>query len=298
VVVLERGWLSSNSIVLLGRDHAAIVDSGYCTHAQQTLALVAEVIGRRPLAALVNTHLHSDHCGGNAALQAQRPGLRTLIPPGLAAAVRAWDPVALSYEPTGQVCPRFRCDGVLPVGDTVSLGDLEWQVHAAPGHDAHSVVLFEPASRTLISADALWANGFGVVFAEIEGESAFGEVAATLDVIESLNPCVVIPGHGSAFTDVQAALLRARSRLAAHVAAPRRHAAHAAKVLMKFKLLELQQAPLDAFIGWAGGTPYLRLVHERWFSDTPMQVWLLALVAELVRAGAANCAADFIANVG
>jgi hypothetical protein len=32
----------------------------------------------------------------------------------------------------------------------------------------------------LISADALWENGFGVVFPELEGDDAFAIVAATL----------------------------------------------------------------------------------------------------------------------
>ena len=48
------------------------------------------------------------------------------------------------------------------------------------------MILFEPASGILISADALWESGFGVVFPEIEGTAAFDEVAATLDVIERL----------------------------------------------------------------------------------------------------------------
>jgi len=45
----------------------------------------------RPLDLLLNTHLHSDHCGGNAALQARYPALQTLIPPGHADYVRVWD---------------------------------------------------------------------------------------------------------------------------------------------------------------------------------------------------------------
>ena len=32
------------------------------------------------------------------------------------------------------------------------------------GHDPHSVILFEPQDRILISADALWEAGFGVIF--------------------------------------------------------------------------------------------------------------------------------------
>ncbi|MDB5894178.1 MAG: fold metallo-hydrolase, partial [Rhodoferax sp.] len=107
VTVFERGWLSANNILLQGEAGSALVDSGYCTHAPQTLALLSHALQGRPLDHLLNTHLHSDHCGGNAALQAAYPALRTHIPPGQAAHVADWDPVALSYAPTGQQCPAF-----------------------------------------------------------------------------------------------------------------------------------------------------------------------------------------------
>lgn len=295
VTVLERGWLSSNNVVVVGRDRAALVDSGYGTHATQTLALVERECEGRPLVTLVNTHLHSDHCGGNAALQERHPALRTLIPPGLADAVRRWDEVALTYEPTGQTCPRFRFDDVLVPGSTVLLGDLAWQVHAAPGHDQHSVILFEPESRTLVSADALWENGFGVVFQELEGVRAFEEVAATLDLIEHLSPRMVIPGHGKVFATVAEALARARSRLAAYVADPRRHASHGAKVLLKFKLLELQRCGQEEFLTWAEGTPYLSLVRDRYFTQ-PLRAWIATLIEELVAGGAARREGDQILN--
>src|SRR4051812_16585677 len=46
--VFERGWLSSNNILFIGRDGTALVDSGYVTHAQQTVALVTHALqGRR-----------------------------------------------------------------------------------------------------------------------------------------------------------------------------------------------------------------------------------------------------------
>ncbi|MDE2607661.1 MAG: MBL fold metallo-hydrolase [Burkholderiales bacterium] len=288
VVVLERGWLSSNNVVVLGRDSAAVVDSGYVTHCSQTVDLVTRVAGGRPVHLLVNTHLHSDHCGGNAVLQEAFPGIRTLIPPGLAAAVRDWDEVALTYEPTGQRCPRFGFDATLEPGGTVLLGDLRWQAHSAPGHDPHSVILFEPESRTLISADALWEHGFGVVFPELEGKSAFAEVAATLEVIERLRPKVVIPGHGRVFTCVEESLARARSRLAAYLADPRRHATHAAKVLLKFKLLELQEASWDDFVAWAEATPYLRLLHERFQLAPTSGAWSRQLLEDLIAGGSAR----------
>jgi glyoxylase-like metal-dependent hydrolase (beta-lactamase superfamily II) len=296
VIVLERGWLSSNNVVVLGEGEAALIDSGYWTHSAQTLALVAQAIGSRALTRLVNTHLHSDHCGGNAALQKRYPALRTLIPPGQSAAVRDWDAVALTYAPTGQQCPRFGFDDVLRPGMRVTLAGKDWEIHAAPGHDPHSIVLFEAATRTLVSADALWENGFGIVFPELEGEHAFQEVGATLDLVEELEPRLVIPGHGSPFTAVSQALERARSRLQAYVANPRKHAAHAAKVLLKFKLLEWQQVPREAFLAWAQSTPYLRLVHGRFAADFELRDWIDQLLAELVASGAMRDDGDIVAN--
>ncbi|HXD42779.1 MAG TPA: MBL fold metallo-hydrolase [Ramlibacter sp.] len=296
LTVFERGWLSSNNILFHGSGQTALVDSGYCTHSDQTLALLDEALGGQSLDRLLNTHLHSDHCGGNAALQSAYPNVETLIPPGLAAHVRNWDPVALTYEPTGQQCPRFRMDGLLQPETEIALGDRRWQVHAAPGHDPHSVVLFEPQSRVLISADALWENGFGVIFQELEGEHAFDEVARTLDLIESLRPLAVIPGHGRVFTQVGDSLASARRRLEGFVRDPAKHALHAAKVLLKFKLLELQRLDLAAFAQWASGTPYFGLVHRRWFSGVDLVTWIEQLAGDLVRSGAAMREGECIVN--
>jgi len=297
VTVFERGWLSANNILFDGPEGTALVDSGYVTHAAQTLALVRQALGGRALDRLLNTHLHSDHCGGNAALQAAHPGLRTLVPPGSAEAVRAWDEARLTYAATGQLCPRFRLDEVLRPGSVQRLGGLEWQVHAAPGHDPDSVLLFQPGHRLLISADALWENGFGVVFPELEGVDAYGDVGRTLDLIESLAPRTVIPGHGRVFGDVEAALSRARSRLAQFVAAPDKHAHHALKVLLKFKLLEWQRVPLAGLFDWARATPYLVGLHQR-SGHGPFEAWLLALVDDLVRAGVAARDGDWVLNAG
>ena len=292
LTVLERGWLSANNIVFAAqpgdREGAAVVDTGYVAHSEQTLALVADTLQGQPLARILNTHLHSDHCGGNAALQAAYPQVQTWIAPGQADDVRSWNEAALSYAPTGQDCPRFSITGVLQPGTTVQLSGRGWQIHAAPGHDPHSVIMFEPDSRTLISADALWENGFGVVFPEIEGQHAFDEVAATLDCIEQLKPLTLIPGHGSVFTDVDSALAIARRRLDGFVQSPERHASYAAKVLLKYKLLEWQQISLPAVHQWLQQTPYFGMLHQRYFAEQTQQQWAQSLVDSLIASGAAE----------
>lgn len=294
--MLERGWLSSNNIVFTHGKQTAVVDTGYVSHAGQTLSLLQAILSVPDLDLIVNTHLHSDHCGGNALLQSHFAGVRTLIPPGHAPEVHNWDATALSYTPTGQSCPRFTFSDVLQPGSTLLLGNDNWEIHTAPGHDPHSVILFEPQSRTLISADALWENGFGVVFQELEGINAFAEVAATLNVIEKLNPLTVIPGHGHAFTDVGDALLRARRRLDRFVLDPIRHANYGAKVLIKYKLLEWQLCTTTQLQEWVVQTPYFDILHRRFFIDQPFDQWLINLLADLVRSGAIEQSADMLTN--
>jgi glyoxylase-like metal-dependent hydrolase (beta-lactamase superfamily II) len=285
---LQRGWLSSNHLLLTGADETVLIDSGYASHADQTLALVQHALNGRPLDRLVNTHLHSDHCGGNARLQAAYPALQTQIAPGLADAVTHWDESRLTYAPTGQDCPRFAFDGLMRPGDEVNMGGHVWQIHAAPGHDPHSIILFEPSSSVLVSADALWENGFGVVFPEIEGEDGFSGIAQTLDLIESLQARWVVPGHGPVFQDVAAALVRARARLNGFLSAPIKHASHAAKVLLKFKLLDWQHIETDAMMQWAQHCRFLCLLHQRYFDRLGLHDWIESLMWDLVQAQVAQ----------
>jgi len=292
ITVLERGWLSSNNILIQGTANTTLIDSGYGSHAAQTLALVKSTLHGRPLDVLLNTHLHSDHCGGNAALQAAYPQLQTLIPAGQAHWVREWNVDALGFAPTGQICPN----DMLQPGAELLLGDSLWQVHAAPGHDPHSVILFEPVSRLLVSADALWERGFGVVFPELDGQDAFDEVADTLDLIESLNPAMVIPGHGQPFTDIAPALAIARQRLNGFVASPQRHLQHAAKVLLKFKLLDAQRLTKAELTLWASSTPYLQRMVAQLFADLPFEQSVGKLVQGLVLAGVATWNGDLLVN--
>ena len=261
--VFERGWLSSNNVLFDGgKDgESLLVDTGYATHSSQTVALVQHALGGRDLDKIVNTHLHSDHCGGNAALQAAFE-CAISVPAGEAAKVDAWNEATLTFDATGQQCPRFRRTDSIASGDTLQCGPSEWQAIAAPGHDPESIVLYQPESGLLISADALWENGFGVVFPELEGESGFDDVRATLDSLSRLSVRWVIPGHGSPFEDFHGALGRAYRRLDGYVANPAKHARHAAKVLIKFHLLEVQQEPVAELHLWLGCTRYMHVVRR------------------------------------
>lgn len=289
LAVLERGWLSSNNVVVHARRDeggAWLIDSGHAAHRDQTVALVRRALGGMPLERVVNTHLHSDHCGGNAALQ-QAFGAEVTIPPGQADAVRAWDLARLGHDDFGQR-ERFTIASTIAAGERFRAGGRVWEALPAPGHDPHSLMFFDAAHGLLVSADALWANGFGIVFPELFGEPGFDDVGAVLDAIARLPVQLVIPGHGSPFTDVAGALARARSRLAAWQANPASHARHALKVLVKYHLMEVRAQPLADLLRWLLATPIARSLWDRFgaqVSDSPAS-WYERLVGELVAAGA------------
>jgi glyoxylase-like metal-dependent hydrolase (beta-lactamase superfamily II) len=285
--VLQRDWLSANHVVFAAVEGAGatIVDTGYARHAPMTLALVERALAGARLERIVNTHLHSDHCGGNRALQLAYGGVHTTVPAPSLALVQAWDEDRLSYRATGQYCERFRADDAIAAGQTLRLGTTDWQVHAAPGHDPDAVLLFEPQTRTLIAGDALWEDRLAIIFPELYGEDGFGPTRHTLALIESLAPRWVIPGHGAVFGDVAAALASSRQRLDAFERDPARHAQHAARALVMFHMMEHRSRVRAELEAWLPATPiFARSAQAGGFSGSPAS-WARALVSRLVGDG-------------
>lgn len=285
LVVLERGWLSSNNVLFLPRRGlpATLVDTSYATHAEQSLALVQARLGPVPLARVVNTHLHSDHCGGNALLQSHY-GCETWVPESLVDAVAEWDSARLTYAMTDQRCDAFAATHGLAHGEDLRLGEFRWQTVAVDGHDPDSVVFFQPDSRVLISADALWEDRLAIIFPEIDGRPGFSAARRSLRAIEALEPRIVIPGHGRPFTDVAGALGRSRGRLERYEADPQAHLRHAARALAMFHLLERRQRTAGELVAWLASTAiFARIAQGLIGSDVDTYGFAEELLRGLVR---------------
>ena len=295
--IFERGWLSANNIFLFGNDDVSLVDTGYCAHQQMTVDLVSNALkqhGLKTLNKVVNTHLHSDHCGGNAALSTEFH-CEIWIPEAEAIAVQGWNQNLLSFQQLGQECPRFTLHDLLVPGKEIDLGPYRWQILAAPGHDNHSIMLYQEQYQILISADALWEEGFGVVFPELWGEGGFEEVAQTLELIEGLSVALVIPGHGKPFTDVQKSIETAKSRLDYLSSDVERNARHGAKVLLKYKLLEWRSQEISRVNQWIAGTPALESIRQQ--MNLGMEEFQGWLVQALVKSNAAMIEQDRLVNL-
>jgi glyoxylase-like metal-dependent hydrolase (beta-lactamase superfamily II) len=292
--VFVRDWLSSNNVLLKGRDGAVMIDSGYGRHAPLTLALLASRRGLdgAPLIKLVNTHCHSDHIGGNAAI-ARAYGCPIALPAPEAPLIEAWDTKALLLDYADQHADSFAVDEILESNANYVWGDLEWQAMAAPGHDMAAFVFYNAEHRILVSGDALWRNGYGFVMPPEIDPEAMPATRATLEMLSALDVHVVIPGHGDPFTDVGAAIERAFMRLTAFESDSHRAARHALKVLLTFSLLDRQKLALAELPAYVDRVPIYRDFNERFFRLAPADL-AASLVSELERVGAVRRSGEFL----
>ena len=160
-----------------------------------------------------------------------------------------------------------------------------------------ALVFHNPEHRILVSGDALWQNGYGVIVPPTLDPVALPATRATLDMIASLDVRVVIPGHGEPFTDVAAALDRAYRRTAAFEADESRVARHALKVLLTFSLLHRRQMALADLPAYVERVGFYRDINAAILKMSPSALAQL-LCDELMRAGAVRIESGHLVPAG
>lgn len=159
-------WVRCNIWHVRGRDRDLIVDTGF---GLRPLAEAVARLAERPVIAIA-THSHFDHSGGlhqfshRLCHHAEAPILtaptldETLVSAGF---VRAETFSALPYK--GFDWRDYEVKAAAPTalideGDVIDLGDRAFRVLHLPGHSPGSVGLWEEATKTLFSGDAIY-NG-------------------------------------------------------------------------------------------------------------------------------------------
>jgi len=139
--------------------------------------------------------------------------------------------------------------------------------------------------RLLITGDALWENGFGVVLPGPGREERLAATRSTLESIAGLDVGTVIPGHGAPFSNVAEALERSLRRLEAFERDELRMARHVLKVMFVFSLLDRQRLPLGRIPEYLATVPLYADFNARYFQLSEVALADL-IVGELERAGA------------
>jgi len=197
----RRPFPDANLLLLHGRQ-PALVDSGFVGHARETVDWARARAGH--VALVVNTHWHSDHVGGNAALQAAGAAVAAGVPEAEAVARR--EPGCCQAEYLDQPVAPYSVDQPLHDGQIMRLGDADWQVVLTPGHTPGHLSLWQPDERLVVVGDALSDYDVGWVNLALDGPDAAATALASVHRLADLGPRVLLPAHGPIPADPGAAL--------------------------------------------------------------------------------------------
>ncbi|QYG94413.1 MBL fold metallo-hydrolase [Iamia sp. SCSIO 61187] len=233
-----------NCYLLLGST-TTVVDPGMMwsdSTSQLQAFLTVAGIGTADVDAVVVTHGHPDHFGaagwlaeladapvvcGRAELtklrgefgRTQRSELSERV--GIPGSLRA--DLATFYDGVRSLTTPIADHRLLPVDDLdpIELGGRTWTAHVTPGHATGHLSLHDPAGDMLLSGDHLLGHITPNPVLEPDDDVPDGrrrslsEYLGSLDRFTAMDPGLVLPGHGSAFTDVPALVAHTRDHHAA-----------------------------------------------------------------------------------
>jgi glyoxylase-like metal-dependent hydrolase (beta-lactamase superfamily II) len=286
IKVLVRGWLNCNQIVINQPGDNVLIDAGYHSHAQATLGLLRDeqVSNGNNYSRLINTHCHSDHMGGNAAIQREF-NCTIEVPLGEAPGVRPWSRQSFWLDYADQYAEPFDYDHTIAPDETLLLGGYAWRAIAAPGHDMGALMFYCEELKLLISGDALWQNGLGAIVPKQGINPGIESAQSTLQTIRELKATTVIPGHGKPFSDVDQAITTAESRLHAFAADPRKCARNFLKSIFTFHLLAVGSMSLAEIPAYFARVSCYVEINAGFFKLSPEQL-AEQLIGELQNAKA------------
>lgn len=204
-----------NTVMLDAPDGLIVVDTGRHPAHQEAMVAAAKARGK-PIAAIVNTHWHLDHTGGNAELRATFPGVPIYASNAVDGALKGFFPRsragAEQFIASGKASPEqaaeirrdmtamddladLRPSRVVERTGPMMIAGRRLDVHLEPyAATAGDVWLYAPKARLAITGDLVVGLAPFMDTACPEGwRAALGHVAAV--------PFrTLIPGHGAVMT--------------------------------------------------------------------------------------------------
>ena len=187
------------------------VDTGLDRGAANRIVRAAEELGR-PVVAILNTHAHADHHGGNAHL-VRRLGIPVHAPAVEEAVIREprYEPVDLygGAAPVSSLTSKFLqaelspVDHVVRAGQTVAIDGRELAIVDLAGHSLAQVGV--RAGGVLFAADGF----FGREPLEKHGVPYLVDAARWMETLRALggmDAAWMVPGHGEPLDDPRATL--------------------------------------------------------------------------------------------
>lgn len=178
-----------------GSAEALVVDPGFDP---ESILDVIRLRNLRPVA-ILNTHGHSDHIAGNAALKAAFPDVPLII--GCNDVHLLTDPEANLSAPFGLPLTSPPADRTVADGERLDVGGFSFEVREVPGHSPGSVVFLcdQDSPPWAFVGDVLFSGSVGR--ADFPGGSARQLLSGIRSKLFNLpDGTLILPGHGPATT--------------------------------------------------------------------------------------------------
>ena len=158
--------LAIGAIVNPNTKQVILIDSGLDADIAKTIFTTLKNDGLK-VAAIINTHSHADHCGGNAFFQAQNPKLKIYASAFEKHFIESpfLEPLyfTMGAEPFKELRIRFLeatpsiVTDVIPYTDgAIVINGIALKIFALPGHTFGSIGIGNSADRVLYCGDALF----------------------------------------------------------------------------------------------------------------------------------------------
>ncbi len=199
---------ASNVGLVIGEgQNAVLIDSGVGRRSGRQIFQMLTDLGLK-LAAILNTHGHGDHVGGNAYL-VEKTGARVYAP--------RYDAVIMADPLWGTLCtfggaepidelrlPRFSpepCAVDVVVADgTTTVAGIPFEVVSLPGHTASHVGYI--VNRVFFTGDAL-AGPEELSGSPVSYAYSVGQCLQSLEKLRRFSCSWYVPGHGAVLQDIQ-----------------------------------------------------------------------------------------------
>lgn len=195
VQAIESMPFAENTYVahLAGRTDCVVIDPGL--EPDLILSYLADA-GLTPVA-ILNTHGHGDHIGGNAALKQAYPGAPLII--GVGDAPMLTDPWENLSAMFGMPITSPPADRLLRENELLELAGQRWAILEIPGHSPGHIVFRDLDRPVVFGGDVLFAGSVGRT--DLPGGS-FELLAEGIHkkLFTLPDDVVVYPGHGPVTT--------------------------------------------------------------------------------------------------